>query len=146
MKLGIFLPNWVGDVVMSTPALRALRQTPAIADISLIDGQGRERVAESRLALGRVGSMADRMASPAFSGARQARGAYYGDVSFRKGSEPFMTVAVAGPRGEAGVAIAEVSLKYIWDVVSEIRIGDVVRAMESMAIEIEGDGVAKAAA
>ena len=105
-------------------ALRALRQTPAIADIALIDGQGRERVAESRLALGRVDSMADRMASPAFSGARQARGAYYGDVSFRKGSEPFMTVAVAGPRGEAGVAIAEVSLKYIWDVVSKIRIGD----------------------
>ncbi len=25
MKLGIFLPNWVGDVVMSTPTLRALR-------------------------------------------------------------------------------------------------------------------------
>ncbi len=105
-------------------ALRALRQTPAIADIALIDGQGRERVAESRLALGRVDSMADRAASPAFSGARQVRGAYYGDVSFRKGSEPFMTMAVAGPRGEAGVAIAEVSLKYIWDVVSKIRIGD----------------------
>jgi heptosyltransferase II len=25
MKLAVFLPNWVGDVVMSTPALRALR-------------------------------------------------------------------------------------------------------------------------
>ncbi len=25
MRLGIFLPNWIGDVVMSTPALRALR-------------------------------------------------------------------------------------------------------------------------
>jgi heptosyltransferase-2 len=25
MKLGIFLPNWVGDVAMSTPTLRALR-------------------------------------------------------------------------------------------------------------------------
>ena len=26
MRLGIFLPNWIGDVVMATPALRALRK------------------------------------------------------------------------------------------------------------------------
>jgi heptosyltransferase-2 len=26
MKLAVFLPNWVGDVVMATPALRALRE------------------------------------------------------------------------------------------------------------------------
>ena len=26
MHLGIFLPNWVGDAVMATPALRALRR------------------------------------------------------------------------------------------------------------------------
>ncbi|HEV3022291.1 MAG TPA: lipopolysaccharide heptosyltransferase II [Pirellulales bacterium] len=26
MKFGIFLPNWVGDVVMATPSLRALRE------------------------------------------------------------------------------------------------------------------------
>jgi heptosyltransferase-2 len=25
MRLGVFLPNWIGDVVMATPALRALR-------------------------------------------------------------------------------------------------------------------------
>jgi heptosyltransferase II len=26
MRLGVFLPNWIGDAVMATPALRALRQ------------------------------------------------------------------------------------------------------------------------
>src|SRR4051812_33149828 len=26
MRLGVFLPNWVGDVVMATPTLRALRK------------------------------------------------------------------------------------------------------------------------
>ena len=26
MKLAIFLPNWVGDLVMATPTLRALRR------------------------------------------------------------------------------------------------------------------------
>ena len=26
MNIAIFLPNWIGDVVMATPAIRALRQ------------------------------------------------------------------------------------------------------------------------
>jgi heptosyltransferase-2 len=33
MKIAIFLPNWIGDVVMATPALRALRQHFAGADL-----------------------------------------------------------------------------------------------------------------
>jgi len=33
MKIAVFLPNWVGDVVMATPALRALRQHFASAHI-----------------------------------------------------------------------------------------------------------------
>lgn len=33
MKLGIFLPNWVGDAVMATPALRALRAHLPAAEI-----------------------------------------------------------------------------------------------------------------
>jgi heptosyltransferase-2 len=30
MRIGVFLPNWVGDVVMATPALRALRELAGI--------------------------------------------------------------------------------------------------------------------
>ena len=103
-------------------ALRALRQAPAVSDLVLLDGAGRERVAESRLELGRVDTLADRSASPAFAGASATR-SYRGDVYFRKGSEPFVTLAVAGADPAAGVAIAEVSLKHVWDVVSRIRIG-----------------------
>ena len=33
MKLAVFLPNWIGDAVMATPALRALRQHFARAHI-----------------------------------------------------------------------------------------------------------------
>ena len=33
MKIAIFLPNWIGDVVMATPALRALREHFAGAHI-----------------------------------------------------------------------------------------------------------------
>lgn len=33
MKIAVFLPNWIGDVVMATPALRALREKFADAEI-----------------------------------------------------------------------------------------------------------------
>ncbi len=36
MKIGIFLPNWIGDAVMATPALRALRRKFADAEIVAI--------------------------------------------------------------------------------------------------------------
>jgi heptosyltransferase-2 len=44
MRLGVFLPNWVGDVVMATPALRAMRQF--VGDDGLLVGIMRPYVAE----------------------------------------------------------------------------------------------------
>src|SRR5258708_8204337 len=35
-----------------------------------------------------------------------------------------MTLAVAGARREAGISVAEVNLKFIWDVVSQITVGE----------------------
>src|SRR4029077_14035068 len=48
---------------------------------------------------------------------------YHGPVYFRKESEPYMTIALAGSGKGAGVTVAEVNLKFIWDVVSQIKIG-----------------------
>jgi signal transduction histidine kinase len=53
-----------------------------------------------------------------------ARKVYYGPVYFRRESEPYMTLSLAGTRKDAGVSIAEVNLKLIWDVVSQIRVGE----------------------
>ena len=53
---------------------------------------------------------------------------YYGPVYFRRESEPYMTLAIAGTRRDAGVSIAEVNLKLIWDVVSQIKVGERGRA------------------
>src|SRR5438477_9306832 len=49
---------------------------------------------------------------------------FYGPVYFRRESEPYMTLALAGTRKDAGVSIAEVNLKLIWDVVSQIKVGE----------------------
>src|SRR5436305_6439756 len=35
-----------------------------------------------------------------------------------------MTLAIAGTRRDAGVSVAEVNLKLIWDVVSQIKVGE----------------------
>jgi heptosyltransferase-2 len=44
MRIGVFLPNWVGDVVMATPALRALREL--VGDGGELVGVMRPYVAE----------------------------------------------------------------------------------------------------
>lgn len=36
MKIALFLPNWVGDLVMATPAMRAIRNQFAAAEITAI--------------------------------------------------------------------------------------------------------------
>src|SRR5262249_50798698 len=48
---------------------------------------------------------------------------YYGPLYFRRESEPYMTLAIAGACRECGVVVAEVNLKFIWDVVSQIKVG-----------------------
>src|SRR6202035_3446173 len=48
----------------------------------------------------------------------------YGPVYFRRESEPYMTISLAGTRKDAGISIAEVNLKLIWDVVSQIKVGE----------------------
>src|SRR6185437_8347902 len=52
----------------------------------------------------------------------------YGPVYFRRESEPYMTLSLAGTRRDTGVSIAQVNLKLIWDVVSKIKVGEHGRA------------------
>ena len=102
--------------------LRLLRQVPAITELSQLDSQGREQLRVSRLAMDVVGSQTDFSKDPKFTEA-VARKVYYGPVYFRRESEPYMTLALAGARRDAGVSVAEVNLKLIWDVVSQIKVG-----------------------
>src|ERR1035438_9389866 len=57
-----------------------------------------------------------------------AKKVYYGPVYFRRESEPYMTLSLAGTRLDAGVSVAEVNLKLIWDVVSQIKVGETGKA------------------
>ena len=103
--------------------LKLLRQAPEVTDIALIDAQGREVIAESRLGMSVVGSGRDRSAEPAFTQPRRGQ-PWYGPVYFRKETEPYMTVAIRSGGEKSAVTVAELNLKFIWDVVSRIKIGD----------------------
>src|SRR4249920_1515149 len=104
-------------------ALRLLRQVPAITELAQLDAGGKERLRVSRLAMDVVASGADLSSDPKFAEA-VAHKVYYGPVYFRRESEPYMTLAIAGTRRDAGVSVAEVNLKLIWDVVSQIKVGE----------------------
>jgi signal transduction histidine kinase/CheY-like chemotaxis protein len=122
--------GWTTHLSWASPAteqreldgIRLLRQVPAIAELTLLDDRGQEQLRISRQAMDRVASNADFSADEKFTAA-VANKTYYGPVSFRRGTEPFMTLAVAGARREAGVSMAEVNLTHIWDVVHQIRVG-----------------------
>ena len=103
--------------------IKLLRQAPEVTDIALLDADGREQITESRLGMSTTASGRDRSAEPAFVNARRGQ-PWFSPVYFRKETEPYMTIAIRSG-GERGlVTVAEVNLKFIWDVVSRIKIGD----------------------
>ena len=118
--------------------LRLLRQVPAITEISLLDPSGKEQLRVSRLAMDVVGSQADFSTEPKFLEAKAGK-PYFGPVYFRKESEPYMTLAMAGSVQDAGVTVAEVNLKFIWDVVSQIRVG---KAGHAYVVDARGQLIA----
>ncbi|MES3013560.1 MAG: cache domain-containing protein, partial [Pseudomonadota bacterium] len=112
--------------------LKLLRQAPAITEVAFIDPAGREQLRVSRLAMDSVGGGDDLSQAPRFAQVRAGK-PWFGPVDFRKGSEPYMTIA--RPAGGGGVTAAEVNLKFIWDVVSRIQVGK-----KGLAYVVDRDG------
>src|SRR5262245_14195016 len=111
-------------------ALRLLRQVTAITELAQIDSNGRVRLRVSRLQMDSVpreGDGPDLSKEPKFTEA-VAKKVYYGPVYFRRESEPYMTLAIAGARRDSGVSVAEVNLKLLWDWVTQVKVGESGRA------------------
>ncbi|MEO7937058.1 MAG: GAF domain-containing protein, partial [Burkholderiaceae bacterium] len=103
--------------------LKLLRQVPEVTDIAYVDASGREQLAVSRLGMDVVASEKDRSQEAAFRQARFGR-SWFGPVYFRKDTEPYMTIASRAGGDDGPVTVAEVNLKFIWDVVKRIKIGE----------------------
>jgi signal transduction histidine kinase len=103
--------------------LKLLRQVQAITEVAWIDAAGREQLKVSRLAMDESGKDTDLSKDPRFLEAKSGK-TWYSPVYFRKETEPYMTISrPAGGGGGGGVTIAEVNLKFVWEVVSRIKIG-----------------------
>jgi two-component system, NtrC family, sensor kinase len=102
--------------------IRLLREVPAISEITEIDGSGTEELQLSRTAADVVASGKSDLATPRFAEA-EAKGTWFSPVYFRNQSEPYMTIAVAHAGRHTGVTVAEVNLKFIWDVITTMQVG-----------------------
>ena len=119
--------------------LRLLRSVPAITDIRHLDVAGKEQMLVSRFALDAAGSGEDFSASPVFTAARKSSKTYYGPVYFQDDSEPHMSIAIPSGDYAVEVTVAEISLRSIWDVVSQIRVG---RGGYAYAVDASGHLIA----
>jgi signal transduction histidine kinase/CheY-like chemotaxis protein len=103
--------------------VRLLRVAPSVSEAAWIDAGGQERARVSRLTRDVVGGNIDRSGDPAVIAAREGR-SWFGDIGFRRESEPSLEIAVAGNRRDDGVVIAGINLKFVSDVVAGIRVGE----------------------
>jgi len=110
----ITFEEWRFDVV------RMLRQVPAVREVARLDKAGREQFRISRHRQDVTESHDDYSRDPVFVEA-MANKIYYGPVYLVEGSEPYMTIAVAGIGHGHGVIVGQVNLKFIWEVVSQIK-------------------------
>jgi signal transduction histidine kinase len=120
---------------------KLLKVAPAITTVAALDANGREKISVSRLEMIRPEDLRDLTSDKAFTSARGGP-SYYSPVYFVRKSEPYMRIAVPIERfaGDVvGVLIAEVNLKYIWEVVSQIIVG---RTGYAYVVSREGDLIA----
>ncbi|HEX5020866.1 MAG TPA: sensor histidine kinase [Candidatus Binatia bacterium] len=104
---------------------RLLFLAPAITEAVALDPEGVKQAEISRFRGVSPGLPSDMSTSSAFQQARLGN-SYFGPVYFVRQSEPHMTIALPieqFKRNVIGVLQAEVNLKYVWEVVSDIRSG-----------------------
>jgi signal transduction histidine kinase len=104
---------------------RLLVIAPAITEATAIDSEGIARVAVSRFTgILPQGKKID-SALPALQLARAGK-SYFSPVYFFRDSEPYMIIAVPIERYAGrviGVLQVQVNLKYVWDLVSKLKVG-----------------------
>ena len=108
--------------------LKLLKQVPDITDVEYVGSDGCVRLRVSRLEMDAAGEcLKERRDEEALRVATPAQ-PWYGPVYFRKETEPYMPIAVRTGGDRGPVTIAQVNLKFMWDVITRIRIGEKGRA------------------
>jgi signal transduction histidine kinase len=99
-----------------------LKQVPAVTDIRQVRQDGIEELLVSRTELDVIASGTNYSTHAGFVAAR-AGTLHFSPVYFRKGTEPYTSVAIPARLGADTVALADINLKFVWDTVSGIKAG-----------------------
>jgi two-component system NtrC family sensor kinase len=121
--------------------MRLLSVTPAIMEALAIDGEGIPRAHVSRFRTALPDEMRNYSKSPTFLQTKQGV-TFFGPVYFVRGSEPYITIAVPierFPGSVIGTLQTEVNLRYIWEIISDIKAG---KAGYAYIVSRSGDIVA----
>jgi signal transduction histidine kinase/CheY-like chemotaxis protein len=102
--------------------IKLLRLEPAITTVTLVGAGGAERLQVSRITPDRLASRVDWSHHSGLVTAR-AGGTYFSSTYFAAQSEPYLTIAAPAAARDGSVVIAEVNLKFVSNVVSEIKLG-----------------------
>ncbi len=118
-----------------------LKTAPAITEVAALNSAGHERIKMSRVRVIPPEELKDRSTDLAFLRARTGA-PFFGPVYFVRQSEPYMRIAVPIEPLDGdviGVLVAKVNLKYIWEVVSRVKVG---RTGYAYVVSREGDLIA----
>jgi len=103
--------------------LKLLRLAPAITTLRFVDPHGLERLQVSRMDADRMNGKTDLSGDPGFITAHDGR-VHFSPIYFFEQTEPYMSIAAPDTSGDGAVTLAEVNLKFIWAVVTEIKVGE----------------------
>jgi HAMP domain-containing protein len=97
-----------------------LNQVPAVYQLSLLDGYGREQLRLSRTSFV-AGSQADFSRDIRFTGTL-TRGVNFAPAYFRD-THPYMSIAVSHSGFNAGVTVADIDLRFLSDFLGDAQVG-----------------------
>ena len=118
---------------------KLLNQVPPISQLTLLDGQGRELLRQTR-SQAVAGGKTDFSRDPRFT-ETVARGVSRAPVEFR-GSRPFMSIGVSHSGFNAGVTIADVDLGFLTDFLGDAQVG---KAAYAYVVDAKGRVLANSA-
>jgi signal transduction histidine kinase len=102
--------------------LRVLRNVPAVSALSHLDLAGKEQLRVSRLDPDVAGSQEDFSRAPQFVEARAGK-TYWSPVYLKSESEPYVTLSVPVGKYAVEVTTAEVSLRAVQKMISQVEVG-----------------------
>jgi two-component system, NtrC family, sensor kinase len=98
---------------------RVLAQQPAISDIQIVSGEGKEQMFVSRIELDRIRSNREILVSPSIKNAFNDR-IQYSAGYFADGFEPHVSVLIRGKGAETNTIIASVNMRFISSAIEQI--------------------------